>query len=159
MQAVDAIVNAANNSLLGGGGVDGAVHRAAGPQLLKECRTLGGCATGDAKMTKGHDLPAKYVIHTVGPIWHGGTEHEDDFLARCYRSSFNLARQHKLASIAFPSISTGVYGFPVERASNIALREIVSELKNNTTLNVLIVCFDDHTLRSYLDALDFQQSR
>ncbi len=152
LQAVDAIVNAANTSLLGGGGVDGAIHRAAGPQLLRECRTLGGCATGDAKITKGYNLPANYVIHTVGPVWHGGGEHEDEFLARCYRNSFRLARQHNLTSIAFPSISTGVYGFPVERASKIAVREIKGELDENTALNVIVVCFDDHTYQSYLEA-------
>jgi O-acetyl-ADP-ribose deacetylase (regulator of RNase III) len=151
-QAVDAIVNAANTSLLGGGGVDGTIHRSAGPELLKECRTLGGCATGSAKITKGYKLPAKHVIHTVGPIWHGGGEHEDELLANCYRNSFELARQHKLSSIAFPSISTGVYGFPVERASRIALREIASELNTNPSLNVLVVCFDDRTFQTYLEA-------
>ncbi len=151
-QAVDVIVNAANTSLLGGGGVDGAIHRAAGPQLLKECRTLGGCATGDAKITKGYVLPAKHVIHTVGPIWHGGGEHEDELLANCYRNSFKLARQHNLSTIAFPSISTGVYGFPVERASRIALREITSELNENPSLSVVVVCFDDHTFQTYLEA-------
>ena len=155
-QAVDVIVNAANTSLLGGGGVDGAIHRAAGPQLLKECRTLGGCATGDAEITKGYDLPAKYVIHTVGPIWHGGQEHEDELLANCYRNSFKLARQHNLSTIAFPSISTGVYGFPVERASRIALREIASELNENPSLSIVVVCFDDHTFQTYLEAAGLQ---
>jgi O-acetyl-ADP-ribose deacetylase (regulator of RNase III) len=151
-QAVDAIVNAANTSLLGGGGVDGAIHRAAGPQLLKECRTLGGCATGSAKMTKGYSLPAKHVIHTVGPIWHGGRENEDELLANCYRNSFKLARDRKLTSIAFPSISTGVYGFPVERASLIALREIAGELKTNPSLSAFVVCFDEYTFQTYLNA-------
>ena len=155
-QAVDAIVNAANTSLLGGGGVDGAIHRAAGPQLLKECHTLGGCATGSAKMTKGYNLPAKHVIHTVGPIWRGGRENEDDLLASCYRNSFKLARDHKLASIAFPSISTGVYVFPVERASRIALREIATELKLNSSLSVFVICFDDQTFQTYLDAASEQ---
>ena len=153
-QAVDAIVNAANTSLLGGGGVDGAIHRAAGPRLLQECRTLGGCPTGDAKMTKGYNLPATYVIHTVGPIWHGGTEDEDNLLACCYEHSFGLARNHGLKSIAFPSISTGVYGFPVERASRIALRVIRNELATNPRLgNVIVVCFDEGTYRTYLGAV------
>ena len=151
-QAVDAIVNAANTSLLGGGGVDGAIHRAAGPQLLKECRTLGGCPTGEAKITGGYNLPAKHVIHTVGPIWHGGKEGEDELLASCYRNTFRLARLHKLTSVAFPSISTGVYGFPVERASRIALGEIANELKSNPLLSVLVVCFDQHTFQTYLSA-------
>jgi len=151
-QEVDAIVNAANTSLLGGGGVDGAIHRAAGPQLLKECRTLGGCPTGEAKMTKGYNLPAKHVIHTVGPIWHGGAEQEDELLASCYRNSFKLARECKFATIAFPSISTGVYSFPVDRAARIALREIARELKANPSLRVIVVCFDEHTYQMYLAA-------
>jgi O-acetyl-ADP-ribose deacetylase (regulator of RNase III) len=153
-QAVDAIVNAANTSLLGGGGVDGAIHRAAGPRLLEECRTLHGCPTGGAKITKGYDLPAKHVVHTVGPVWHGGNENEDQLLADCYRNSFKLARQHTLSSIAFPSISTGAYGFPVERASLIALREIAEELKTNPHLQrVIVVCFDEFTLQTYLDSI------
>ncbi|HEY6951199.1 MAG TPA: O-acetyl-ADP-ribose deacetylase [Bacteroidota bacterium] len=151
-QNVDAVVNAANSSLLGGGGVDGAIHRAAGPQLLEECRTLGGCETGEAKMTKGYGLPARFVIHTVGPIWHGGRENEERLLAQCYRNSFGIARKHKLARIAFPSISTGIYGYPVEKASRIALREIAEELDKNPSLQeVRVVCFDDHTLQTYLD--------
>jgi O-acetyl-ADP-ribose deacetylase len=150
-QLVDAIVNAANNSLLGGGGVDGAIHQAAGPMLLEECRTLRGCETGNAKMTRGYNLPANYVIHTVGPIWQEGTHDEDTLLANCYRSCFALARKHGIRTIAFPSISTGVYRFPVKRASRIALKEIFLELETNTELErVLIVCFDRITHETYL---------
>lgn len=152
-QAVDAIVNAANNSLLGGGGVDGAIHRAAGPKLLDECRKLGGCKTGDAKITKGYNLPAQYVIHTVGPVWQGGTQKEDELLASCYRSCFSLVRKYNIKTLAFPSISTGVYRFPIERASRIALKEIHHELTVNTALDqVTIVCFDSQTYRMYLEA-------
>ncbi len=153
-QAVDAIVNAANTTLLGGGGVDGAIHRAAGPKLLEECRTLGGCATGDAKITKGYNLPAKFVIHTVGPVWRGGKNHEDELLASCYRRCFAIARERGIRTIAFPSISTGAYGFPVERASKIALREIRSALATNPELQqVIVVCFDAHTYRVYQEAV------
>ena len=145
-QKVDAIVNAANNSLLGGGGVDGAIHRAAGPALLEECRGLGGCPTGAAKMTRGYNLPAKHVIHTVGPVWRGGSHDEDRLLAECYRNSLRLARDSGLRSIAFPSISTGVYAFPVERASKIALHEIREFLAQNALPEkVVIVCFDKFT--------------
>lgn len=154
-QTVDAIVNAANNSLLGGGGVDGAIHRAAGPQLLDECRTLGGCATGEAKITKGYKLPAKWVIHTVGPVWHGGAHDEDRLLASCYRSCLTLARQHKIKTLAFPSISTGVYGFPVERASRIALKEMREELAKGSPIEHLtVVCFDAHTFNAYQNAVE-----
>jgi O-acetyl-ADP-ribose deacetylase (regulator of RNase III) len=152
-QAVDAIVNAANTSLLGGGGVDGAIHRAAGPRLLDECRKLGGCPTGDARITRGYNLPAKHVIHTVGPIWHGGSGNEDLLLARCYENSLALAREHRLKTIAFPSISTGAYGFPVERAAQIALRVLKAGLAANPDLQkVVIVCFDERTYQTYLEA-------
>jgi O-acetyl-ADP-ribose deacetylase len=141
-QAVDAIVNAANTTLLGGGGVDGAIHRAAGPELLAECRTLGGCATGQAKITKGYWLPAEWVIHTVGPVWCDGRHGEDELLASCYRSCFALTRQHGICSIAFPSISTGAYGFPTDRATRIAVRETIRFLEGNTALQrVRLVCF------------------
>ncbi|MCI0707614.1 MAG: O-acetyl-ADP-ribose deacetylase [Ignavibacteriae bacterium] len=154
-QVVDAIVNAANNRLLGGGGVDGAIHRAAGPKLLEECRTLGGCATGDAKITKGYNLPAKLVIHTVGPVWRGGKNNEDEHLASCYRRSFDVVRERGIQTIAFPSISTGAYGFPVERASRIAVGEIRSALESNPSLKqVLVVCFDAHTLSNYQQAVN-----
>jgi O-acetyl-ADP-ribose deacetylase (regulator of RNase III) len=141
-QQVDAIVNAANETLLGGGGVDGAIHRAAGPELYDECLTLRGCATGNAKITKGYKLPAKHVIHTVGPVWGGGKRGEDDLLASCYRKSLELAAKYSLKSIAFPCISTGVYRFPQERAATIAVRETRSFLEKNPSLEkVVFVCF------------------
>jgi O-acetyl-ADP-ribose deacetylase (regulator of RNase III) len=153
-QNVDAIVNAANNTLLGGGGVDGAIHRAAGPSLLEECRTLGGCETGKARITRGYNLPAKYVIHTVGPVWRGGGDAEDELLANCYVNSLTLARDYGIKSLAFPSISTGAYGFPVERASRIAVREITNFLKENTLPGkVFAVCFEKRVYDSYLTAL------
>jgi O-acetyl-ADP-ribose deacetylase (regulator of RNase III) len=152
-QMVDVIVNAANSSLLGGGGVDGAIHRAAGPKLLAECRTLGGCPTGEARLTGGYDLPARYVIHTVGPVWHGGDQGEDDLLAACYRNSLALAAQSQGCSIAFPSISTGVYRFPIERACRIALREVRDFLLKPTTVtHVTFVCFSTFDLSIYRKA-------
>jgi O-acetyl-ADP-ribose deacetylase (regulator of RNase III) len=150
---VDAIVNAANQGLHGGGGVDGAIHRAAGPRLLEECRTLGGCPTGQAKITNGYELPAHYVIHTVGPVWHGGNQGEDELLASCYRCSLQLADMHHLKSIAFPSISTGVYRFPIDRACRIALQTTIAALNDRHSLEkVMFVCFSDHDLKAYQEA-------
>jgi O-acetyl-ADP-ribose deacetylase (regulator of RNase III) len=150
----DAIVNAANNSLLGGGGVDGAIHRSAGPELLEECRRIGGCPTGEARITRGYKLPAPWVIHTVGPIWRGGDHGEDELLARCYRSCFALAEQNGIKSIAFPAISAGAYGFPLERACSIALLEMNSYLERNRSSSVMAVCFNKKTYDGYLKALN-----
>jgi O-acetyl-ADP-ribose deacetylase (regulator of RNase III) len=153
--AVDAIINAANSSLLGGGGVDGAIHRAAGSALLAECRLLGGCPPGEARITRGHLLPARYVIHTVGPVWHGGGANEDEVLAQCYRASFALAVAHGVTSIAFPAISTGVYGFPRARAAGIAVATTRSLLDSMPQIaRVIFACFDAETLALYRQALD-----
>ena len=151
---LDAIVNAANTSLLGGGGVDGAIHRAAGPELGDECRTLGGCSTGEAKITKGHGLPADWVIHTVGPVWHGGKADEDRLLAGCYRNSLELARQHQIRSIAFPSISTGAYRFPFELAAKIAIETVAAFLETDDEVRkVVFCCFGEDAAQIYRSIL------
>ncbi len=147
---VDAIVNAANNSLLGGGGVDGAIHRAAGPELLEFNKMLGGCKTGEAKISPGFNLPAKNIIHTVGPVWNGGNHKEDELLANCYGNSLKLAVENNLKTIAFPAISTGVYHFPLERATKIALTETKNFLEKNDSIEkVIFICFDNRTLQAY----------
>ena len=159
-QAVDAIVNAANTSLLGGGGVDGAIHRAAGPELLAECRTLHGCKTGQAKITRGYRLPAKFVIHTPGPVWHGGGQHEAELLASCYRSCLDLAAANGCKTVDFPSISTGVYRFPLDRAAEIALGTIAAWLREHPELErVRMVCFDERTKSCYDAALRDLEAR
>ena len=152
--AVDAIVNAANTSLLGGGGVDGAIHRAAGPKLLAECRTLGGCATGSAKITRGYELPASHVIHAVGPVWNGGQHGEPELLASCYRTALALAADHGLRSIAFPAISTGVYRFPADLAARIAVGTVVSEISANARgiSRVVFCCFSQESAEHHINA-------
>ncbi len=150
---VDAVVNAANTSLLGGGGVDGAIHRAAGPRLLEECRALGGCPTGEAKITRGYDLPARHVIHTVGPVWHGGDRAEEEALANCYRNSLRLAEENGVKTIAFPSISTGAYRFPIEKAARIAVHEVREFLAAHPGMKVYFVCFSEKDLDQYRQAL------
>ena len=152
---VDAIVNAANTSLLGGGGVDGAIHNAAGEELLRECRKLGGCATGKAKITKGYDLPAKYIIHTVGPVWHGGKTKEDELLMSCYNNSLDLATKNNVNSIAFSAISCGVYRFPIDRAAKIAVREVRKYMKEHPVIKkIIFVCFNDEVYQAYQKILE-----
>lgn len=154
-EEVDAIVNAANSSLLGGSGVDGAIHRAAGPELYYECMLLGGCKTGEAKLTGGHELPAQHIIHTVGPVWNGGERNEAALLADCYRNSLEVAAEHDCASIAYPAISTGIYGYPLEEATRIAIDTIQAALPNTPSIELVrFCCFDEATYQLYTSLLD-----
>ncbi|ADJ28210.1 O-acetyl-ADP-ribose deacetylase [Nitrosococcus watsonii] len=156
---VDAIINAANQTLLGGGGVDGAIHRAAGPELKEECRSLGGCKTGEAKLTRGYQLPARYIIHTVGPIWKGGQRNEDQLLAQCYRNSLAIALAKGISTLAFPSISTGAYGFPLKQACRIALQEVKTFLGQDTTIKqIYFVCFSEQDFKQYQEAFQTMQA-
>jgi O-acetyl-ADP-ribose deacetylase (regulator of RNase III) len=159
-QHVEAIVNAANISLLGGGGVDGAIHRAAGPELVEECRTVGRCPTGEVRITKGYKLPVKYVIHAVGPVYHSGSDKEKELLASCYRNALEVAKEHDVKSIAFSSISTGAYRFPLDKAAPIALNTIFEFSQNNNIPNeIYMVCFDDRTFDAYQNVLQSLESR
>ena len=159
-QKVDAIVNAANTTLLGGGGVDGAIHRAAGPGILEECRRIGGCPTGEARITKAYHLPAKHVIHTVGPVWRGGKAGEDELLRNCYRNSLNLAEDNGVKTIVFPSISTGAYGFPIERAASIAARTVREAIENTKSIEkIIFVCFSQSDYEVYEKALNLEGRR